>query len=73
MGNNVAVFDTYVPFSRVFNLTGIAFRCVFWPQIHNAWDEMMYIRKLWEIDECCGHKNMPSDFGVGMVTDLDRR
>ena len=34
---------------------------------------MVYVRKLWEIYERCGCKEMLSDFGVGMVMHQDRR
>ena len=34
---------------------------------------MMYVMKLWEIDECCGCQDMLSDFGVVTVMNIDRR
>ena len=65
LGNNLAVFDIYLPFVGVFNLMVIksrGFRHIqFYTQ--NLWNEVMYVMKLREIHQRCGCKKM-QDFEI---------
>ena len=64
LGNNFAVFEIYLPFVGVFNLTAITFH-IRKIRIQTLRYEMVYITKLFEIHQRRGCKETPKGLGVG--------
>ena len=61
LGNNFAIFDIYLPFVGVFNLTAIMF-CTRKIRVQSLRYEMVYVTKLLEIHQRRGCKETQKDF-----------